>query len=144
MSIADLTFFKKFDKIKGADISVYPLDLAPSISTFKVCGVSLPYLICIAGLALSDLIGLTRLSWVSLLVLPNLCGERALATAEGVLSLPLDIIIITHSVLFVKCFLGKSFSSICTSFRTKICWNCLLTKIPALAPVRGRSVWWVS
>ena len=43
------------------------LDLAPSISTSKVCGVSFPYLICIAGLALSDLIGLTRLSWVSLL-----------------------------------------------------------------------------
>ena len=34
-------------------------DLAPSISTSKVCGVSLPYLICIAVKALSDLIGLT-------------------------------------------------------------------------------------
>jgi hypothetical protein len=68
LSSADLTFLKKFDKIKGADISVCPLDLAPSISTFKVCGVSLPYLIYIAGLALSDLIGLMRLSWVTLLV----------------------------------------------------------------------------
>jgi hypothetical protein len=58
LSSADLTFFKKFDKIKGADISACP-DLAPSIRTFKVCAVSLPYLICIAGLALSDLIGLT-------------------------------------------------------------------------------------
>ena len=56
-------------------------DLAPSISTSKVCGVSFPYLICIAGLALSDLIGLTRLSWVSLLVSPNQCGEWALAPA---------------------------------------------------------------
>ena len=45
-----------------------PIDLAPSIRTSKVCAVSFPYLICIAGLALSDLIGLTRLSWVSLLV----------------------------------------------------------------------------
>ena len=44
-----------------------PIDLAPSIRTSKVCAVSFPYLICIAGLALSDLIGLTRLSWVSLL-----------------------------------------------------------------------------
>ena len=44
-----------------------PIDLAPSISTSKVCGVSFPYLIYIAGLALSDLIGLIRLSWVSLL-----------------------------------------------------------------------------
>ena len=56
-------------------------DLAPSISTSKVCGVSFPYLIYIAGLALSDLIGLTRLSWVTLLVLPNQCGEWALAPA---------------------------------------------------------------
>ena len=56
-------------------------DLAPSIRTSKVCAVSFPYLIYIAGLALSDLIGLTRLSWVSLLVSPNQCGEWAFAPA---------------------------------------------------------------
>ena len=61
------------EKILGENLVVFrgsfpsPIDLAPSIRTFKVCAVSLPYLIYIAGLALSDLIGLTRLSWVSLL-----------------------------------------------------------------------------
>lgn len=57
------------------------ITLAPSTLTFKGCELSLPYLIYIAVKALSDLIGLTRLSWVSLLVLPNLCGERAFPTA---------------------------------------------------------------
>ena len=66
----------------GCPNSLAPVcDLVPSISTFKVCGVSLPYLIYRAGLALSDLIGLTRLSWGSLLVLPNQCGKWALAPA---------------------------------------------------------------
>ena len=79
--------------------------LAPSTLTFKGCELSLPYLIYIAVKALTDLIGLTRLSWVSLLVLPNLCGEWAFPTAcresvgtcvRGNLPSPLDIIIITH------------------------------------------------
>ena len=71
-------------------------DLAPSIRTSKVCAVSLPYLICIAGLALSDLIGLTRLSWV------NLLGCRT--SAESGLLPPLCICIISQIEWFVKGF----------------------------------------
>ena len=72
------------------------LCLAPSIRTSKACAVSLPYLICIAGLALSDLIGLTRLSWV--------CSSHSRTSAESGLLPPLCICIISQIEWFVKGF----------------------------------------
>ena len=112
-----LTFLKKFGIIKGADISACP-DLAPSIRTSKVCAVSFPYLIYIAGLALPDLIGLTRLSWV--------CFSHSRTSAESGLLPPLCIISITHLGWFVKsskCTIMGEFGrvSLCNLSIDKIC-----------------------